>query len=138
MIDASLFLCYKTLMIVLIKIFLGLFLLLAGLILVNKLRPHPRLAEALNIVMNGMREAFRGCGFCYWRTQSRPELYRWQTMDDMEVCEDCLERASWEPMDIADWMKHGLPGTPEAETHCGKNCRCELILLEDSKILTPK
>ena len=56
------------------------------------------------------------------------ELYVWKISNDDDVCEDCLERASWEPMDIADWMKEGLPGTPEAETECGENCRCKLVL----------
>lgn len=58
------------------------------------------------------------------------ELYKWVAMDDEEVCEECLERASWPPMDIADWMKAGLPRTPEADTECGRNCRCQLMLYE--------
>ena len=56
------------------------------------------------------------------------ELYVWKITNDEHVCEDCLDRASWEPMDIADWMKEGLPGTPEAELECGEKCRCKLVL----------
>ncbi len=48
-------------------------------------------------------------------------------MDDEDVCEDCLKRASWPPMDIADWMKVGLPRTSEAHTSCGQHCRCQLV-----------
>ncbi len=58
------------------------------------------------------------------------ELYKWVTADDSAVCEDCLKRASWAPMDIADWMKEGLPRTPEADTACGENCRCRLVLAQ--------
>lgn len=56
------------------------------------------------------------------------ELYVWKISNDENVCEDCLDRASWEPMDIADWMKEGLPGTHEADTECGDKCRCKLVL----------
>lgn len=58
------------------------------------------------------------------------ELYKWVTAGDSAVCADCLERASWAPMDIVDWMKEGLPRTPEADTACGENCRCRLILTQ--------
>ena len=58
------------------------------------------------------------------------ELYKWVTAGDGAVCGDCLERASWAPMDIADWMKEGLPRTLEADTACGENCRCRLILTQ--------
>ena len=87
--------------------------------------------EALAIVRNGMRQAFLGCGFSFQKTRHPVELYSWQTMDDEDVCEDCLERASRPAMDIADWIKEGLPRTPEAGTKCGKNCRCELIQAEN-------
>ncbi len=60
------------------------------------------------------------------------ELYIWKTKDDEAVCEDCLERAGWAPMDIADWMKEGLPGTPEAACECGERCRCRLVRFEPS------
>lgn len=65
------------------------------------------------------------------RTSQGPypiELYKWVTAGDGAVCEDCLQRASWVPMDIADWMKEGLPRTPEADTACGENCRCRLVM----------
>ena len=55
------------------------------------------------------------------------ELWNWETLHDEDVCEECQERASWPPMDIADWMKEGMPRTPEAETQCGENCRCQLV-----------
>ena len=76
----------------------------------------------------GSRQALLDGIFSFFRRTYPAELYRWEIAEDDDVCEDCLDRASWEPMDIADWMKEGLPGTPEAETECGKNCRCKLVL----------
>lgn len=84
---------------------------------------NPQLKEALSTIANGFRDALRGCGF---QKKYPVELWKWETMHDEDVCEDCQERASWPPMDIADWMKEGMPRTPEAETKCGENCRCEL------------
>jgi len=55
------------------------------------------------------------------------ELYKWVIVDDERVCDDCLERASWAPMDIANWMKEGMPRTPEADTECGEECQCRLV-----------
>lgn len=55
------------------------------------------------------------------------DLWVWETANDEEACEDCRERAAWPPMDIADWMKEGLPRTPESDTHCGENCRCQIV-----------
>jgi hypothetical protein len=60
------------------------------------------------------------------------ELWKWETLQDEDVCDDCLERATWPAMDIADWMKVGMPGTPEVETECGDNCRCQLVRYEST------
>lgn len=87
---------------------------------------NPKLPEALQILRNGFREGLRGGGLAE-KPRYPVELWVWETMDDDEVCEDCLERASWPPMDIADWMKEGLPGTPESETGCRHECRCRLV-----------
>ena len=79
------------------------------------------------VIKNGIKEGLKGSGFLLPKTRYPVELYQWVAMDDEEVCEDCLERASLPPMDIADWMKEGLPGTPEADTQCGEDCRCKLV-----------
>ena len=84
-------------------------------------------SDSLQALFHGIKEGLKGAGFLFHRKYP-VELYVWKISNDDDVCEDCLERASWEPMDIADWMKEGLPGTPEAETECGKNCRCKLAL----------
>ncbi len=83
--------------------------------------------ETLRILKEGFKEGLKGSGFLLPKTRYPVELYVWETSDDGEVCEDCTERAAWPPMDIADWIKEGLPRTEEAYTHCGKNCRCQLI-----------
>ncbi len=77
-------------------------------------------------IAQGFREALRACGFFVWKKYP-VELWIWETMQDEDVCEDCLERASWPPMDIADWMKEGMPTSPEADTKCADQCRCQLV-----------
>jgi hypothetical protein len=84
-----------------------------------------RYSEGGRTLFNGFRSALKGYGFTNRRYPV--ELWKWETMQDEDVCDDCLERAEWPPMDIADWMKEGLPGTPEAETECGEHCRCRLV-----------
>ena len=82
--------------------------------------------NALRTLGNGFQEGLKFCGFLFPKRYP-VELWKWETMDDEDVCEDCLERASWPPMDIADWMKEGMPRTAEADTPCGNHCRCQLI-----------
>jgi len=86
----------------------------------------PKSQESLRTLRAGFQTAMKDCGFTTKRKYP-VELWVWETMHDEDVCEDCLERASWPPMDIADWMKEGIPGTPEAETECGEHCRCRLV-----------
>ena len=83
--------------------------------------------EHRRILWEGFRKGLRGCGLNVSKKKLPVELWKWETMEDDEVCEDCLERASWPPMDIADWMKVGMPGTPEAQTDCTHGCRCRLV-----------
>lgn len=106
--------------------FLCLFLLIATLTLLGwALLRQQGPSEGIRIFANGFRSALKGWGFT--KPKYQIELWRWETMEDEDVCEDCLERTEWPPMDIADWMKEGLPGTPEAETECGEHCRCRLV-----------
>ncbi len=93
--------------------------------------------EAFKTFWKAFREALKGSGL-WWSKRHPVELWKWETMEDEDVCEDCLMRASWPPMDIADWMKEGLPGTPEAETECGPNCRCRLVPYKIAKEMTRK
>ena len=68
--------------------------------------------------LHGCREALHGCGFHIGKRQYPVELYKWVVEDPDKVCEECLDRATWPSMDIADWMSAGLPNTPEARTRC--------------------
>ena len=95
-------------------------------LLMSSLSQHPAWKSSLKTLINGFKEGLKGSGL-YTHPKCPVELWTWQTMDDEHVCEDCLDRSQWPAMDIADWMKEGLPRTPEAETHCGQNCRCQLI-----------
>ncbi len=96
-------------------------------VLLNKL---PVAAPLRDRIYEWLDEARSRRLFSFKTPKYPVELWKWETLDDEEVCEDCLERASWPPMDIADWMKEGMPRTEEAETHCGENCRCELVIYE--------
>ena len=91
------------------------------------------LREVFRIIRTGFHHGLRQCGLTISKKKLPIELWKWQTMDDEDVCADCLERATRPAMDIADWMKEGLPGTPEAYTECGESCRCELVLYEQKK-----
>jgi hypothetical protein len=95
---------------------------------------NPSYQEAKKIFVSSFSRALRNC-FLLPAKKYSVELWKWETMADEDVCEDCLKRASWPPMDIADWMKYGIPGTPEAETHCGEECRCQLIRCDSKKTL---
>jgi len=55
------------------------------------------------------------------------DLWVWETNGEADVCDECLDRASWPPMDIVEWIKEGLPRTPECDTHCGEKCRCQIV-----------
>ena len=92
-----------------------------------------RLKEAFRVMRAGFHHGLRQCGLTISKKKLPVELWKWQTMDDEEVCPDCLHRAAWPAMDIADWMKEGLPGTSEAQTECGENCRCGLVLYEQKR-----
>jgi len=106
-----------------------LFVFLSAIIINALLRiNHENNQNAYHTFIQGMKEALKGCGFVFNQKLYSVELYKWVAQEDDEVCEDCLERASWPAMDIADWMKVGLPNTKEASTHCKDNCRCELTL----------
>lgn len=83
--------------------------------------------ESWQTLLGGIRQGLKEFGLPSGSSRYPVELYVWETIDDEDVCEDCLERACWPAMDIADWFKEGLPGTPEAETECGKKCRCQLV-----------
>ena len=86
-----------------------------------------RVKEAIQTILAGFQEGLRQCGLYLSRRKYPVELWKWETMEDEDVCDDCLERASWPPMDIADWMKEGMPRTPEAHTQCAQQCRCHLV-----------
>lgn len=94
-----------------------------------------RAKEALRIIIGGFRQGLRQCGLLIAKKKCSVELWKWQAMDDEDVCEDCLQRASWPAMDIADWMKEGLPRTPEAQTECEEHCRCELVRHEPNSVV---
>lgn len=102
-------------------LFIGLLALLIVIAITNKFTQ-----EALQTLWNGIKEGLRGSGFLF-PSKNEVELYRWVVTDEEHVCDDGIERASWPPMDIADWMKAGLPGTPEADTDCGSECSCKLL-----------
>ena len=88
--------------------------------------------EARKIIINGFRQGLKHYGLIFKKKTCPVELYRWECMDDDEVCEDCLKRSGLPAMDIAEWMKLGLPRTREAQTDCAENCRCQLRLMKSS------
>jgi len=107
---------------------IGVLLLFIFILCVLWALPHSKRAkETTQTILAGFRYGLKQCGLNIAKKKCPVELWKWETMEDEDVCSDCLERASWPPMDIADWMKEGMPRTPEADTECGENCRCELV-----------
>ena len=115
-------------MIIWIWLFVALLLILSAVSLLWFVANHPRIREVLKTAQNGIiGPAPQGNSPKTSNRNYQIELWKWETMHDADVCEDCLERSSWPAMDIADWMKEGMPRTSEAETKCGENCRCQLV-----------
>ncbi len=86
-------------------------------------------SKNIPVIKNNFWENLKKYAFTSHPSPPYPlELYIWVTSHDKNVCEDCIRRSKLQPMDIADWMKIGLPGTPEADTCCGDECRCRLVL----------
>ena len=100
-----------------------------GFYLTLQLSQQSKNKEFLSIIQSGVKTALETCGFLFKSRKGKIELYKWIILSD-EVCEECLERTTWPAMDIADWMKAGLPDTPDGESFCGNNCQCELFLVE--------
>lgn len=55
----------------------------------------------------------------------REQTYDWE-LDDRVTnhCEDCLDRAEWEPMTLEEWELVGIPGS--GVTACNLYCYCNL------------
>lgn len=113
-------------MIILFWVFSYILFLSLTVILLRILIRHPQTREAWRTIWEGFQDGLQGCGLKTKRKYP-VDLWVWETMADEEVCDDCQERAAWPPMDIADWMKEGLPGTGESETECADHCRCRLV-----------
>jgi hypothetical protein len=88
-------------------------------------QPHAR--ESLSVLIEGFKEGLRGSGLGLNPKKYTTELWRWELSETCKDCDDCIERSLWEPMDIADWMKEGLPRTVEADTECGDKCGCQIV-----------
>lgn len=90
-----------------------------------------QLSSWLNIFVLGLKNGFKQSLHC--SPKQKNQQWIWSTMHDEDVCADCLERSTWPPMDIADWIKAGLPKTKEADTTCGHNCRCQLVVYSNQE-----
>lgn len=120
-------------MLVLFYLLLRILLVVAAITLVVSLFNRSKPSGILKTVTNGFRDALKRYGFLTPSTRYPVELYKWIVLDEDDVSEECLERSQWPAMDIADWMKAGLPNTPEGPCQRGKDCKCELILYKQTR-----
>lgn len=82
---------------------------------------------SIDIFKNGLKSALADCGFLFGSKKDIPiEVYKWTINERDDVCEESLDRATWPAMDIADWMKEGLPRYSDGSSLCGRDCRCKL------------
>ena len=115
-------------MLIALFILLNIVLATALAFLVRHWLTAPSLRKDWADFKNNLRESLKQSGLFDRQHPYPVELYAWVTANDEDVCEDCLHRSQLRPMDIAEWMKIGLPGTREAGTHCEHKCRCRLVL----------
>ena len=92
------------------------------------------LQEDKETFVEGFRNALADCGFFLKKGGYSVELYKWVANDNEEICEESLERTQWPAMDIADWMKAGLPCSAEGESLCGQDCSCKLVLYKRARV----
>jgi len=95
---------------------------------------------AFEALKNGIKSACQGFRFDE-KTKDNSysiELYKWSINENDEVCEEALERATWPAMDIADWMKEGLPRSADGTSLCGRNCQCKLNRYKVRRTRQPK
>ncbi len=80
-----------------------------------------------DIFKNGWLSALKDCGFRFSDQKNYPiDVYKWTINERDDVCEESLDRTTWPAMDIADWMKEGLPRYSDGSSLCGRDCRCKL------------
>jgi len=100
--------------------------LFSGAILLKHLLHKPGAQNSWQSLFSGFKDGLRGSGLLF-KKRYPVDLYIWEVLNEELVSDECLERSTWPPMDIADWMAEGLPGTPESGIGCGENCYCRLV-----------
>lgn len=116
-------------MIIALWILLRLIFIAIALFLIYYFIKEIRNDGALLTLIAGIKNALKDCGFYLRNRNYSIDLYRWVIdNEDEEICDESYERAQWPAMDIADWMKEGLPRNAQGETLCGRDCNCRLIL----------
>lgn len=89
--------------------------------------------SAWQTLLNRIRERLNGDGRHPPKHRYPVELWVWDNSEEDDPCEESLERCTWAPMDIADWMKEGIPQTPESGTEMCEGCRCQLVRYQKSR-----
>lgn len=75
-----------------------------------------------------MAQAFEAGVVDEFQAQTGGEAeYRWTTVGDADVCEDCEERAG-AVRSLAEWRAIGLPKS--GFSRCDRRCRCEITPVE--------
>ena len=100
-----------------------------SLILTKYILSRPKTRDSLNIFKDGFKFALKDCGFKFLKDEYTVELYKWEIVENGDVCEECLRKSFLLPMDLADWMKEGMPAC-DADSDCEGACRCNLVLHE--------
>ena len=119
-------------MLILLWLALSFVFVLCGLFLLVALVKAIRLDDKKTF-FHAFKDALRECGF-RWRQGYSLELYKWVPDDSEEICEESAERAQWPAMDIADWMKAGLPQDENGHSMCGQDCSCRLVLYKKTRL----
>ncbi|MBP9853422.1 MAG: hypothetical protein KBD53_00985 [Candidatus Omnitrophica bacterium] len=95
---------------------------------------------SFHVMKHGLNKPFKNSQFDTKanHNQYTLELYKWSINEGENVCEEALDRAAWPAMDIADWMKEGLPRSSDGTSLCGRNCQCKLTRYKVKPTRQPK
>lgn len=84
-------------------------------------------SDGWHALIENIKERLQGNSLKVPQSRYPVELWVWDNSEEEDPCEESIERAAWAPMDIADWMKEGMPQTPESGTEMCEGCNCRLV-----------
>ena len=86
--------------------------------------------DTMKIIHTGFMTALNRTGLFLPSNSHKVEVYQWVPDNSIEICPESEECAQMAAMDLADWMDHGFPKSPDAHQTCERDCNCKLICIK--------